>query len=250
MRAGRENLVEDLARAFPAEAAAIHAWLADVDRAASISPLRVMDAALPSPIRRAAWAAMAGRLALGNMSLRDYLARRFADPRLRAVVSARWGDHSLPPSQCAFLAHAVITRHYLDGAVYPVGSGASIAAAMSEVIAGAGGQLRIRAEVAQILVRNGRAIGVRLASGEEILAPGGAVTRSDGVAAMNVGCGGEDEPGRMARGDLTPAAGGAGGSPRGPALPTVPAADRARREGASRTGPPSRRERCPAHAPP
>ncbi|HTN51281.1 MAG TPA: NAD(P)/FAD-dependent oxidoreductase, partial [Anaeromyxobacter sp.] len=171
MRAGRENLVEDLTRAFPAEAKAIRTWLADVDRAASVSPLRAMDGALPGPIRRAARAAMAGRFALGDMSLRDYLARRFADPRLRAVVSARWGDHGLPPSQCAFLAHAMITRHYLDGAVYPVGSAASIAAAMSEVITGAGGQLRIRAEVEQILVRSGRAAGVRLRSGEEILAP-------------------------------------------------------------------------------
>jgi phytoene dehydrogenase-like protein len=171
MRAGRENLVEDLTRAFPAEARAIRAWLADVDRAASVSPLRVMDGALPGPLRRAAWAAMSGRLALGDMSLRDYLARRFADSRLRAVVSARWGDHGLPPSQCAFLAHAIITRHYLDGALYPVGSAASIARTMGEAITGAGGQLRIRAEVEQILVRGGRAVGVRLKNGEEILAP-------------------------------------------------------------------------------
>ncbi len=171
MRAGRENLVEDLSRAFPAEAGAIRRWLADVDRAVSVSSLRVMDGALPGPIRLAARAATAGRFTLGDMNLRDYLARRFADARLRAVVSARWGDHGLPPSQCAFFAHAMITRHYLEGAVYPVGSAASIAAAMSEVITGAGGQLRIRAEVDRILVRNGRAVGVRLKGGEEILAP-------------------------------------------------------------------------------
>ena len=171
MRAGRENLVEDLTRAFPAEARAIRAWLDDVDRAASVSPLRVMDGALAGPIRHVARAAMAGRFALGDTSLCDYLARRFADARLRAVVSARWGDHGLPPSQCAFLAHAMITRHYLDGAVYPVGGAGSIAAAMNDVITGAGGQVRTRAEVARILVRGGRAAGVRLRSGEEILAP-------------------------------------------------------------------------------
>ena len=171
MRAGRENLVEDLTRAFPAEAKAIRAWLADVDRVVSVSAARVMSGALPGSIRRVVRAAMAGRFALGDMSLRDYLARRFDDPRLRAVVSARWGDHGLPPSLCAFYAHAVITRHYLDGALYPAGSAASIARAMSEVIARAGGQLRIRAEVERILVRGGRAVGVRLKNGEEILAP-------------------------------------------------------------------------------
>jgi all-trans-retinol 13,14-reductase len=171
MRAGRENLIADLTRAFPAEADAIRAWLADVDRAASISPLRLLDGALPGPVRRLARAAMGGRFALADMSLRDYLARRFVDPRLRAVVAARWGDHGLTPSNCAFYAHAMITRHYLDGAVYPVGSSSSIARAMGEVITAAGGQLRVRAEVERILVRGGRAVGVRLKGGEEVLAP-------------------------------------------------------------------------------
>jgi all-trans-retinol 13,14-reductase len=87
------------------------------------------------------------------------------------VVGARWGDYGLPPSESAFFAHAVITRHYLEGAVYPVGSAARIAETMGAVIEASGGEVRVRAEVERILLRDGRAAGVRLRGGEELLAP-------------------------------------------------------------------------------
>jgi phytoene dehydrogenase-like protein len=171
IRAGRENFVADLTRAFPAEAASIRAWLADVDRVCALLPLQVVRAGVPGPIRWALDAATSGRARLANMRTGDYLARRFADPRLRAVVGARWGDHGLPPGESAFFSHAVITRHYLEGAVFPVGSAGRIAETMGRVVAAAGGEVRVRAEVERILVQGGRAVGVRLKGGEEIRAP-------------------------------------------------------------------------------
>jgi all-trans-retinol 13,14-reductase len=171
IRAGRENFVADLTRAFPAEGGAIRAWLADVDRVCGLLPVRTMRGAVPAPVRWALDAATAGRRRLANMRTSEYLARRFDDPRLRAVVGARWGDYGLPPGESSFFAHAVITRHYLEGAVFPVGSAASIAKTMAKEIEAAGGEVRVRAEVERILVRRGRAIGVRLRSGEELLAP-------------------------------------------------------------------------------
>jgi phytoene dehydrogenase-like protein len=171
VRAGRERFAEDLTRAFPAEADAIRAWLRDVDRAAGLSALRVVREALPAPARWALDAATARRRAMADAPTGRYLAQRFRDPRLRAIAGARWGDYGLPPAQSAFFAHAVVTRHYLDGAVYPVGSAASILATMRRSIEDAGGAIRVRAEVERILVREGRAAGVRLRGGEEILAP-------------------------------------------------------------------------------
>ncbi|HYD43570.1 MAG TPA: NAD(P)/FAD-dependent oxidoreductase [Anaeromyxobacter sp.] len=171
MRAGRENLLEDLSRAFPAEAANVRAWLDDVDGAMSLLPLRVLRDALPAAARWVVDAVAARRSARADMPTGAYLARRFQDPRLRAIAGARWVDHGLPPAQSAFLAHGVITRHYLDGAVYPVGSAASLLEAMQRTIEAAGGEIRVRADVERILVERGRAIGVRLRGGEEILAP-------------------------------------------------------------------------------
>jgi len=181
MRAGRQNLQDDLTRAFPAEAASVRAWLADIDRACSLLPVMAMRGALPRPARWAIEAALSSRFRLASLRTADYLARRFADPRLRAVVGARWGDYGLPPSQSAFLVHAVVTHHYLEGALYPVGSAARIAQTMGRTIAAAGGEVRTRAEVDRILLRGGRAVGVRLRGGEEI--PASAVISDAGARA-------------------------------------------------------------------
>jgi phytoene dehydrogenase-like protein len=179
LRAGRRNFVEDLTAAFPAEAGSIRAWLDDVDRVCGLLTLKVASASMPAPVRWALAAATSSRARLASERTSDYLARRFADPRLRAVVSARWGDHGLPPGESAFLAHAVITRHYLEGAYYPVGSASRIAETMGRVIAAAKGEIRLRAEVERILVEGGRAVGVRLRGGEEIRA--GAVISDAGA---------------------------------------------------------------------
>ncbi|HYD39249.1 MAG TPA: NAD(P)/FAD-dependent oxidoreductase [Anaeromyxobacter sp.] len=171
LRTGRERLLEDLSRAFPAEAGEIRGWLADVERVSGLLPVLLMRGVLPAPARWALDAATARRRAMADAPTGVRLARRFRDPRLRAIAGARWGDYGLPPAQSAFAAHAVITQHYLDGAVYPVGSAARIFETMRRTIEEAGGQVRVRAEVEEILVRDGRAAGVRLRGGEEVLAP-------------------------------------------------------------------------------
>ena len=44
------------------------------------------------------------------------------------------GDYGLPPAQSSFAMHATIVEHYLNGAFYPIGGAASIAAAMVPLI--------------------------------------------------------------------------------------------------------------------
>ena len=170
-RAGREAFAEDLSRAFPREAGNVRRWLADLDRAAVLMPAKVAGAVLPRPARWAMEAVLAGRRRLATMGTSDYLAHRFSDPALRAVVGARWPDYGLPPGRSAFLAHAVVTRHFLEGGLYPTGSAARIAETMERTVVEGGGAVRVRAEVERILLHGGRAAGVRLAGGEEILAP-------------------------------------------------------------------------------
>ena len=67
--------------------------------------------------------------------------------------------------------HAVIMRHYLEGARYPVGGASAIAAGLVPVIEAAGGSARAATPVTDILVDDGRAVGVRTSAGEEIRAP-------------------------------------------------------------------------------
>jgi phytoene dehydrogenase-like protein len=156
--------------AFPAEKQALRRWLSDVERAATTTTILGMRGTAPALVVRAAEAFLAARRRLAATTTGAYLEARFRDPRLRGILGARWADYGLPPAQSAFLPHAVITAHYLDGAFYPVGSAARIAETAACVVSSAGGEVRVRTEVERILVRDGRARGVRLASGEEILA--------------------------------------------------------------------------------
>jgi len=170
-RAGRARLEEDLVCAFPDEARAIAAWFGDLRRATRHMLVMGTRALAPAPVASALELVLARSGRLARTTTGAYLARRFRDPRLRAVIAARWPDYGLPPSESVFLAHAIITSHYLEGAYYPAGTAARIAEGARSVIEDAGGAVRVRAEVERILVRDGRAKGVRLASGEELAAP-------------------------------------------------------------------------------
>ena len=171
IRAGRQNFREDLVAAFPAERRAIDRYFHDIHRAASWMSVLAMRSAAPAPVAAVMAAAMAGRGRLARRTTRSWLDEHVRDEQLKAVLGARWGDYGLPPSRSAFLAHAVITSHYLEGAYYPSGTSARIAEGATRVIEAAGGAVRVRAEVERILVEGGRAIGVRLVGGEELRAP-------------------------------------------------------------------------------
>jgi all-trans-retinol 13,14-reductase len=68
--------------------------------------------------------------------------------------------------------HALVASHYFRGGFYPVGGSAVIAEAIIPVIERAGGTVLINAEVARIVVEDGRAVGVEMAAdGAVIRAP-------------------------------------------------------------------------------
>jgi all-trans-retinol 13,14-reductase len=171
IRAGRERFRGDLVAAFPSERRAVDRFFADVDRASSWISVLGMRGLAPAPVTAVAGALAAGRRRLALSTTRAWLDAHVRDERLRAVLGARWGDYGLPPSRSAFLAHAVITRHYHEGAHYPVGTARGIAEGAQGVIEAGGGAVRVRAEVERILVEGGRAVGVRLVGGEVLSAP-------------------------------------------------------------------------------
>lgn len=94
-----------------------------------------------------------------------------SDPKLAAVLTAQWPDYGGKPTEASFAIHALIMGHYLEGAAYPVGGAASIARGLVPVIEGAGGSARAGTPVREILIENGRAVGVRTGSGEQFRTP-------------------------------------------------------------------------------
>src|SRR5207245_2451634 len=64
-------------------------------------------------------------VALGTTA--EYMDQHFRNPRLKALLASQWYSYGLPPSHSAFVMHALITDHYLNGAWYPVGGAEQIA---------------------------------------------------------------------------------------------------------------------------
>ncbi len=81
---------------------------------------------------------------------------------MQAVLASQWGDYGLPPEKSAFLAHAMIADHYMNGAWYPIGGAKQIADHIIPAIEASGGEVLVNHEVSEIIIEKGRAVGVKV----------------------------------------------------------------------------------------
>jgi len=170
--AGKEAFRAGLLQAFPSEVAAIDRYLAAVRAANRWSSLYFAEKALPAPLASFAGGLMrAPYLHWARRTTREVLSEITGNHELSGVLAAQWGDYGLPPAQSSFAVHAMIVDHYLNGASYPVGGSASIAAAMVPLIENEGGSVVTSAEVAGIIVERGRVVGVRMSDNRSFRAP-------------------------------------------------------------------------------
>ena len=173
MPTGRERLAEALKGYFPREAKAIDRYLDLVRSTAKAAAAYFAAGAMPKSLEFffGGWMRHAF-LAQARRTTESVVADLTGDPGLRSLLCCQWGDYGVPPAQSSFGMHALLVNSYLRGAAYPVGGASRIAAAIAPAIEAAGGRIATSAEVSQILVdRSGRAIGVRIRDGREILAP-------------------------------------------------------------------------------
>jgi all-trans-retinol 13,14-reductase len=167
---GRANLRDMLVSRFPAEEAAIDAYFQAVKEAASSSlPFQVAKT-LPGPIQADSGPMMRRNFTRwAQRTTREVLEELTSDQRLIAVLTAQFGDYGLPPAQSSFAMHALLVHHYFRGGYYPVGGSGVIAASIIPVIERAGGLVLINAEVAEVVVEEGCAVGVRMAADERVI---------------------------------------------------------------------------------
>jgi phytoene dehydrogenase-like protein len=110
------------------------------------------------------------------LSIRDLLDRYFESENLKSYMSfmsmvSTWGGPSAPGSSYVFGHHS---WGDFDGEFGQFGFARGGMGAISDALAASaqanGAEIRVKAPVAEILVERGRAVGVRLASGEEVRA--------------------------------------------------------------------------------
>jgi len=94
---------------------------------------------------------------------------RVQNPKLKAVLSSLWGYFGLPPSKLSAFYYALPLVGYLAaGGWYPVGTSQKISDAFAGLVKKNGGEVRTNTRVVKILTRDGAAVGVRTADGEEL----------------------------------------------------------------------------------
>ena len=166
---GKERFAERLKARFPSEAAGIDRYFDLVSRmvdemgyGATIHGLAEAAVALPTH--------MPTVLLHGMLPLSTLLDRCTDHPLLRAILSIQCGDHGMAPSRAPAALHAGLQAYYFDGGCYPKGGGHHIPDTLMRHIRRHGGAVKLGVEVERILIEDGRAIGVRLADGQEIRA--------------------------------------------------------------------------------
>jgi all-trans-retinol 13,14-reductase len=167
--AGREAFRDNLVGYFPREARAIDRYLELLGEVSRGMRTFTLDRTLPP------WAAavmgpwLRRRLPMSfDRTTWEVLSELTDDAELIAVLTGQWGDMGLPPKRSSFVIQALIAKHYLHGGFYPVGGAWRIADTILPRIRATGGEVFTYARVEEILVRDGRARGVRMADGHEI----------------------------------------------------------------------------------
>jgi all-trans-retinol 13,14-reductase len=163
-----QQLARWIAR-FPKEEGAIRRYWELVRECTGAAQTYFAERALPGFIAAAAGPLMRRKfMAFARRTTYDVLRELTDNELLITVLCTQCGDYGLAPNQSSFAIHAMVVNHYRNGASYPVGGAESIGDGMIGMIEAHGGAVALRADVKELMVAGGRAIGVRLAGGEEL----------------------------------------------------------------------------------
>lgn len=161
-----ETFIERLNSRFPHEREGIKAYFKKVVELVNIMNLSLSKdpsvkwtQALRNLMTQARW---------GFATTRNLIDHYVSDPFLRAILGGQCGDSGLPPSQLSAMVHAAVVEFYFNGGWYPRGGAFTIPRAFARELHLAGGEIRRKTEVERIILEDQRAIGVRLADGQEI----------------------------------------------------------------------------------
>jgi len=169
---GFENFRAQLHEYFPGDKDAIDAYLEKVVATMKKSQLFFAEKAVP-PFVSSLFGGMMRRPVLkeATRTTREVLEEITQNQELIGVLTGQFGDYGLVPAKSSFLIHSMVVAHYFRGAAYPVGGSSRIAETILPVIESSGGEVVTNAEVAEIIIEDGQAVGVKLVDGHELRAP-------------------------------------------------------------------------------
>ncbi|XP_067948219.1 all-trans-retinol 13,14-reductase-like [Watersipora subatra] len=169
---GKDDFKNSVHKYFPDETRAIDKFFATMKEIRGLFPYFIMIKYLNK--RVTSWILRLRLLSLftsytkyANMTTQQFLDSITTNSRLKAVLSYCFGDYGTIPSDSSIIAQAVLLNHFAYASSYPVGGASEIAMNMIPVIERGQGRVFVRADVTDILVEKGRAVGVRVSKGDE-----------------------------------------------------------------------------------
>lgn len=170
--AGIERFKKRMKEYFPSEQAGIDKYMDLVMEVSRSGKIFFAQQALPGDIDDQLYTHMTEKFhTFSDHKALEVLQKITDNAELIAVLCGNCGDYVSTPGRVSFAMQAMLTRHYLDGANFPIGGAGRIAETIGEVIGAAGGSILVDAEVASVLVRNGKACGVSMKDGRVFHAP-------------------------------------------------------------------------------
>jgi hypothetical protein len=82
--------------------------------------------------------------------------------RVKGVLNHPIGDYAVQPRVATFAAQAITMAHYMEGASYTVGPTQNISIRSTAMVRAMRGEVLCDATVKEIIIENGRAVGVRV----------------------------------------------------------------------------------------
>jgi phytoene dehydrogenase-like protein/ferredoxin-NADP reductase len=152
---------ERLIERFPDEAASIRRYFADVNEIAEWNARRMIESISPPPVALPPAQACPASPEGATRTTGEYLDRHFKSAALKALLATQWGDYGLPPSESAFVLHAIVVRSYLRGGWFPKGGASRIARTFEVGVEAAGGAINVCHEVTGILAEDTSVTGVK-----------------------------------------------------------------------------------------
>ncbi len=169
---GFEPFKEKLVSYFPEERAGIEGYLQAVIAVAKATKGFFSTRAMPPFLGKVMQPFMGHSfLKYSDRTTYDVVSSFTKNEKLIGLLTSQYGDYGMTPKEGSFAIHALIAKHYFDGGAYPIGGSGQFVETIAPVIEKSGGKIFIKAEVSQVLVEKEKAVGVRLANGDEIRAP-------------------------------------------------------------------------------
>ncbi|EFC41864.1 predicted protein [Naegleria gruberi] len=173
---GRKAYEKALKDAFPTEKEAIEKYLKIYDQSAedilasraSSTLMRSMPLWIVNLFKRFISPKFMNLLDTNLQSVLDSVT---SNKLLQTCLCYFYLDYGVKPKDCPLFVHSQIKSHYMEGSYFPTKGALDIVESMIKVIRKSGGDVLTKAKVNSIIIKKGKAVGVKLENDLTINAP-------------------------------------------------------------------------------